>query len=82
LKAPFADGEVAITLVKPDSGTPVPSGSMSFAGNALAFHTLNGDPFTVTYTVAAMLKSLLKEGHKREKAVTKKKKKEKKKDRE
>ena len=53
LKAPFGDGEVAITLVKPDSGTPVPSGSMPFAGNALAFHTLSGDPFTVTYTIPA-----------------------------
>lgn len=53
LKAAFGDGEVAITLVKPDSGTPIPSGSMPFAGNALAFHTLNGDPFAVTYTVSA-----------------------------
>lgn len=58
LKAPFGDGEVAITLVKPDSGTPVPSGSMPFVGNALAFHTLNGDPFAVTYTIAATAEEL------------------------
>lgn len=58
LKAPFGGGEVAITLVKPDSGTPVPSGSIPFAGNALAFHTLSGDPFTVTYTIAANAEEL------------------------
>jgi hypothetical protein len=58
LKAPFGGGEVAITLVKPDSGTPVPSGGMPFAGNALAFHTLSGDPFTVTYTIAANAEEL------------------------
>jgi hypothetical protein len=32
--APFGGGEVAITIVKPYSGTPVNSGSISFAGNA------------------------------------------------
>ena len=53
LTAPFGDGEVVIQLVKPDSGTPVPSGSMSFEGNALAFHTLGGEPFSVTYTKVA-----------------------------
>jgi hypothetical protein len=58
LTAPFGGGQVAITLVKPDSGTPVNSGSMDFAGNALAFHTLNGDPFTVTYTVNAASEGL------------------------
>jgi hypothetical protein len=58
LKAPFGGGEVAITLVKPDSGTPVPSGSIPFAGNALAFHTLSGDPFAVTYTIAANAEEL------------------------
>lgn len=29
------------------------SGSMISAGNALAFHTLNGDPFIVIYIVNA-----------------------------
>jgi hypothetical protein len=53
LRAPFK-GEVAITLVKSDSETRVDSGSTDFAGNVLAFHTLNGDPFTVTCTVNAV----------------------------
>lgn len=58
LIAPFGEGEVAISLVKPESGTPFDSGSMDFAGNALAFHTLNGEPFTVTYTVDAAAEEL------------------------
>ncbi len=52
--SPFKDGEIAITLVHPDSGSIVPSGSISFAGSALAFHTIDGTPFTVTYTVDAL----------------------------
>lgn len=56
LTAPFGGGgEVAITLV---SGTPVNSGSMNCAGNALAFHTLNGDPFIVIYIVNASSEEL------------------------
>ena len=58
LKAPFGGGEVAITLVKPDSGTPVPSGSMPFVGNALAFHTLGGEKFAVTYSIHATANEL------------------------
>jgi len=58
LTAPFGGGEVAISLVKPESGTSVPSGSMPFAGNALAFHTLGGEQFSVTYTVAATAEEL------------------------
>ncbi len=58
LTAPFGGGEVAITLVKTDSGSPVNSGSMNFAGNALVFHTLGGEPFTVTYTVDATAEEL------------------------
>ena len=34
------------------------SGSMNFAGNALAFHTLNGDPFIVIYIVNAASEQL------------------------
>jgi len=56
LTAPFGNGAVAITLIKTPSGTPVASGTMPFAGNALAFHTLSGDKFTVTYTVDATAK--------------------------
>jgi hypothetical protein len=58
LKAAFGDGEVAISLIKSESGTPVPSGSMSFAGNALGFHTLGGEPFSVTYTIDAVASEL------------------------
>jgi len=56
LKQTFGHVKVAITLVKPESGTSYPSGSIPFVGNALAFHTagaVGGEPFTVTYTVAA-----------------------------
>ena len=58
LTAPFGNGAVAISLVKTASGTPVASGSMPFVGNAVAFHTLSGDKFTVTYTVDATAKEL------------------------
>ncbi|HJT47953.1 MAG TPA: hypothetical protein VJ729_07195 [Nitrososphaeraceae archaeon] len=58
LTAPFGNGQVAISLVKTSSGTPIASGSMLFAGNALAFHTLSGDKFTVTYTVSATPRDL------------------------
>jgi hypothetical protein len=58
LTAPFGNGAVAISLVKTPSGTPVASGSMPFVGNAVAFHTLSGDKFTVTYTVDATAKDL------------------------
>jgi hypothetical protein len=56
LTAPFGNGTVAISLIKTASGTPVASGAMPFAGNALAFHTLSGEKFTVTYTVDATAK--------------------------
>jgi hypothetical protein len=58
LTAPFNGGTIAISLIKMASGTPVASGSMDFAGNVLAFHTLNGDKFTVTYTVHATANQL------------------------
>ncbi|MGH9955210.1 MAG: hypothetical protein ACRD39_06075 [Nitrososphaeraceae archaeon] len=61
LKQTFGDIEVAMTLVKPESGTSYPSGSIPFVGNALAFHTagaVGGEPFTVTYTVAASAEEL------------------------
>lgn len=58
LKAPAlsGNGEVAISLIKTPSGTPINSGSMNFAGSALAFHTLSGEKFTVTFTVDATAK--------------------------
>ncbi len=56
--SPFSDGVIAITLVHPDSGSVVPSGTLSFTGSALAFHTIDGTPFTITYTVDALAKKL------------------------
>ncbi|HJT46864.1 MAG TPA: hypothetical protein VJ729_01690 [Nitrososphaeraceae archaeon] len=58
LTAPFGNGAVAISLIKTSSGTPIASGSFPFAGNALAFHTLSGAKFTVTYTVSATAREL------------------------
>ena len=59
--APFANGESAISLLLASNGAAtVPSyysGSMNFAANQVAFHTLGGIPFTVTYTIDATAKS-------------------------
>jgi hypothetical protein len=59
--APFADGESAISLILASNGAAtVPSyysGSMDFAADQVAFHTLGGIPFAVTYTVDAVAKS-------------------------
>jgi hypothetical protein len=64
LTASPPSGTVAITLIKPNQfmpqGNPVPSGTASFLGNAVAFHTLSGAKFTVTYTVDGVAKSLSK----------------------
>jgi hypothetical protein len=57
LNAPFGNGKVAISLMKQFTDTPINAGSFEFAGNTLAFHTLDGKPFTVTYTVDAEVKS-------------------------
>jgi hypothetical protein len=57
LNAALPDGsgnKVAITLYKHASNTPAAGGSTHFTGTALAFHTLNGAPFTVTYSVKAV----------------------------
>ncbi|HSF50438.1 MAG TPA: hypothetical protein VLA74_06730 [Nitrososphaeraceae archaeon] len=60
--AQFAQGESAISLILQSNGAgTVPSynaGSMNFAASQVAFHTLGGIPFTVTYTVDAEAKSL------------------------
>jgi hypothetical protein len=58
LNAPFGDGKVAISLMKQFNDSPVNAGSFVFAGNALAFHTLDGKPFVITYTVDADVSSL------------------------
>lgn len=56
LKQTFGNVTVSMTLLKPESGTSYPSGSIPFVGNALAFHTagaVGGEPFTVTFTLSA-----------------------------
>ena len=65
LSAPFGKGAVAITLLSPQptpggpiQASPIASGSMDFVGNAVAFHTLSGAKFTVTYSVDATAKAL------------------------
>jgi hypothetical protein len=59
--APFSNGESAISLLLASNGAAtVPSyysGSMDFAASQVAFHTLGGLPFTVTYTIDATAKS-------------------------
>jgi hypothetical protein len=49
--APLGEGTVAISLLTPEYNSPINAASIPFAGNALALHTLNGDPFAATYTV-------------------------------
>ena len=49
--APLGEGEVAISLMTPQYTGPINAASIPFAGNALALHTLNGEPFAATYTV-------------------------------
>jgi hypothetical protein len=40
------------------NGTGMSSGTFDFTGSALVFHKTTGQPFTVTYTVEAQVKSL------------------------
>jgi len=42
------------------NGTGISSGTLNFAGNALVFHKTSGEPFTVTYTIDAIVKELTK----------------------
>jgi hypothetical protein len=59
LTAPMGQGkEAAISIIKTSSGTPIYSGSLRFVGNAVAFHTLSGARFTVTYSLDAVAKPL------------------------
>jgi len=56
--APFGTGQAAISLIKPfNSGAEAASfnsGSLSFVAKQVAFHTIDGTPFTVTYAVDAV----------------------------
>jgi hypothetical protein len=57
-------GAVAITLIGPHqfmpSANPVPSGTADFVGSAVAFHTLSGAKFTVTYSLDAVANAPIK----------------------
>ena len=54
-------GAVAITLITPSqfapASDPIASGTAPFVGSAVAFHTLSGAKFTVTYSVDATANS-------------------------
>lgn len=58
LNAPFGDGKVAIALMKQFTDSPVSAGAFVFAGNALAFHNMEGKPFVITYTIDGHISSL------------------------
>lgn len=58
LNALFGDGNVAISLMKQFTDSPVSAGSFVFAGNALAFHNIEGKPFVITYTIDGEISSL------------------------
>jgi hypothetical protein len=40
------------------TNTPISTGSLTFTRNTLLFHKTDGVPFTVTYTIDAVAKSL------------------------
>jgi plastocyanin len=47
---------IVISIITPEYGdTPVPSASIPFAGNVIWLHTLDGEPFTASYTVTAQV---------------------------
>jgi uncharacterized membrane protein len=50
-------GEVATAMMALDypKNTPTFSANVPFVGNALGFHTTNGDQFVATYTVVAQV---------------------------
>src|SRR5918995_485525 len=50
---PGGGGNIAITLFQPPYDAGINAASVPFAGNGLALHTLEDDPFTATYTVNA-----------------------------
>jgi len=52
------DGKFAASVMKQFTESPFNAGSFVFAGNALAFHNLEGKPFIVTYTVDGDVSSL------------------------
>jgi hypothetical protein len=51
LTAPVDNGQMAISLIKTSSGTPIASGSYPSSGNWLAFHIFGEDKFIITYDI-------------------------------
>jgi hypothetical protein len=58
LNAPFGNGKFAASVMKQFTESPFNAGSFVFAGNALAFHNLEGKPFVITYTIDGDVSSL------------------------
>ena len=54
LNAPFGNGSVAISVMNQFNGQ-FNAGSTTFTGAALAFHNIQGEPFSVTYATAGKL---------------------------
>ncbi len=52
------DGKFAASVMKQFTESPFNAGSFVFAGNALAFHNLEGKPFVITYTIDGDVSSL------------------------
>ena len=58
LNASFDDGKFAASLIKQFTDTPFIAATFVFAGNALAFHNLEGKPFVITCTINGEIASL------------------------
>lgn len=58
LNASLANNEYVASVLKQFTEPIFNSGSFVFAGNALAFHNLEGKPFVVTYTIKGEISSL------------------------
>ena len=54
LNAPFGNGSVAISVMNQFNGE-FNAGSTTFTGAALAFHNINGEPFSITYATTGKL---------------------------
>ncbi|WP_458719390.1 hypothetical protein [Candidatus Nitrosocosmicus sp. R] len=58
LKPSVDDGKFVASVMKQFTESPFNAGSFVFAGNALAFHSLEGKPFVITYTIDGDVSSL------------------------
>lgn len=58
LSASFGNGNYAASVIKQFTDPTFNAGSFAFAGNALAFHNLEGKQFSVTFTLKGEISSL------------------------